>query len=156
MTRTREYDADSGTVTNLEKTSCATRCSRDIEATKKVARELEIRHASTETQVGCQVAFQKNNRAKQRARRHSSTATEIHRRTRHVPHDTNIKRSSQFRRLVQRRLSPRSVRCAPSPQVGFSVHPGQLTKWRHVFGYVCTFDAMSVFSVLRVAMSERS
>ena len=57
--RTREYDADTGTVTNLKKTSCATRRSRDKEAMKKVARELEIRHASIETQVGYQVALQK-------------------------------------------------------------------------------------------------
>ena len=39
--RTREYDADTGMVM------------------KKVARELGIRHASIETQVGYQVAFQK-------------------------------------------------------------------------------------------------
>ena len=32
---------------------------RDKGATKKVARELWICHASIETQVGCQVAFQK-------------------------------------------------------------------------------------------------
>ena len=57
--RTREYDADIGTVTNLEKTSCATRRARDKEAMKKVARELGIRHASIESQVGSQVAFQK-------------------------------------------------------------------------------------------------
>ena len=57
--RTREYDADIGTVTNLKKTSCATRRPRDKEAMKKVAQELGIRHASIETQVGYQVAFQK-------------------------------------------------------------------------------------------------
>ena len=73
--RTREYDADTGTVTNLKKTSCATRRSRDKEAMKKVARELEIRHAPTETKVGYQVALQKtrprelqNERAKKTTR----------------------------------------------------------------------------------------
>ena len=44
MRRTREYDANTGMVM------------------KKVARELGIRHASIETQVGYQVAFQKKTR----------------------------------------------------------------------------------------------
>ena len=50
--QTREYDADTGTVTNLKKTSCATRRPRDKGAMKKVARDLGIRRASIETQVG--------------------------------------------------------------------------------------------------------
>ena len=57
--RTCEYDADTGTVTILKKTSCATRRPRDKEAMKKVSQELGIRHASIETQVCYQVAFQK-------------------------------------------------------------------------------------------------
>ena len=74
----------------------------------------------------------------QRARRHSSTATEIHPRTRHTPHDTNIKASWQFRVFVRPPRSPRLVRCAPSPQASFkcSCWPGDT--WLHVFGHVCT------------------
>ena len=70
---------------------------------------------------------QHQNNAKQSARRHSCTVTEIHRRTRHTPRDTNIKGSWQLLVLIQRQRCPGLVRYAPSSQVGFSVHPGQMT-----------------------------
>ena len=84
--------------------------------------------------------------AKQRARRLSSTAAEVHRRTRHTPHDTNTKGCRQFRVLAQRRCCPGLVRYAPSPQVGFSVHLGQVTNGMF-------FDAVALLCVVSLSYS---
>ena len=97
-------------------------------------------------------------RAKPRARRHSSTAAETHRRTRHTPHDTNTKGSCQFRRLVRRRCSPGVVRDTPFPQVGISGLSGQVTDGGMFLDPVCIFTRCQpfAFGVLRVIMSEPS